>query len=215
MRALLTRSLNLIFSLMISSGAFAEDAQVMLFGVFHFANPGADMIKTDQINVMTENNQAYLERLTDRIAGFEPTHVLLECTPQRSAQINQQLTDYLAGNFELSSNEIFQLGFRIASKAGHIQIHCYDDREIGWEAENAFEYMANNLPELEASVNSAIAEVTQSIEESHRTLSLEELLILSNDADEDNLNKGFYMMTNSIGAGSNFYGADASASWWH
>ena len=36
-----------------------EPAEVMLFGVFHFANPGHDVVKTEQINVMTEENQAY------------------------------------------------------------------------------------------------------------------------------------------------------------
>jgi hypothetical protein len=36
-----------------------EPAEVILFGVFHFANPGRDVVKTEQINVMTEENQAY------------------------------------------------------------------------------------------------------------------------------------------------------------
>jgi len=31
-------------------------AQVMLFGVFHFSNPGLDAVKTDQLNVMTDEN---------------------------------------------------------------------------------------------------------------------------------------------------------------
>ena len=55
-----------------------------MFGVFNFANPGLDVIKTDQINVMSDENQHYLENLTDRLAEFQATHVLLECSLQRS-----------------------------------------------------------------------------------------------------------------------------------
>ena len=38
----------------------AEDqtqAEVMIFGVFHFANPGLDVVKTDQINVMKKDTR--------------------------------------------------------------------------------------------------------------------------------------------------------------
>lgn len=198
-----------------SSSLKAEEAQVMLFGVFHFANPGLDVIKTDQINVMSDDNQQYLEDLTRRLAEFKPTHVLLECTLQRSGQLNKQYSDYLANTFELSSSENFQLGFRIARKAGLEGVHCYDERDIGWDAENMFEYIANQEPAMQAKMDSAIAEVSNRIAEDHRTKSLSQLLLQSNSAEEDRLNKSFYLMTNSAGAGTNFYGADAAASWWH
>lgn len=207
-------ALFLLMSLF-SSILKAEEAQVMLFGVFHFANPGLDVIKTDQINVMSDENQQYLENLTARLAEFQPTHVLLECTSQQSEQLNDRYKDYLSTTFELSSNETFQLGFRIARKAGLEQLHCYDEREIGWDAENLFEYIANQAPEMQAQMDIAIEDVTNRIAEDHRTKSLRQLLLQSNSEEADRLNKSFYLMTNSVGAGTNFYGADAAASWWH
>ena len=37
----------------------------------------------------------------------------------------------------------------------------------------------------------------------------------TNDPEQDALNRGFYVLTNAVGADDNFVGADAAASWWH
>lgn len=215
MRVYSSKTILFLLMCVFSSSLKAEDAQVMLFGVFHFANPGLDTIKTDQINVMSVENQQYLEELTDRLAVFRATHVLLECTLPRTEELNDQYKDYLANTFELNSNETFQLGFRIARKAGLERVYCYDERDIGWDAENMFEYIATQEPTTQAKMDTAIAELTNRITEDHRTKSLSELLLQTNSEEEDRLNKSFYLMTNSAGAGTNFYGADAAASWWH
>ena len=110
----------LIFAVLIAlvtGAAHAQNApKVMLFGVFHFANPGLDVVKTDQINVITPENQAYLDGLADRLAEFKPTKILLEFEPARDAELQQRLTGYRDGSFELTSNEVYQLGFRIAAR---------------------------------------------------------------------------------------------------
>jgi len=100
------------------------------------------VIKTDQFNVIPDENQRYLEDLTDRETELQATHVLLECSLQRSEELNDQYNDYLANAFELSNNETSQLGCRIARKAGLERVHCYDERDIGWDADNLFEYIA-------------------------------------------------------------------------
>ena len=66
------------FSLLAEEQTHNDPAKVMLMGVFHFANPQADKVKTKQINVMTAENQAYLTSLTKRLSEFKPTVVLLE-----------------------------------------------------------------------------------------------------------------------------------------
>lgn len=109
----------LIFLPLTGGSEELEPAQVMLFGVFHFANPGLDVIKTDQINVMTEENQAYLEELTTRIAaksaaetvhGFderavqwaaEPLFAYLgESDPETSARVNEMIASFTAESQE-------------------------------------------------------------------------------------------------------------------
>jgi hypothetical protein len=199
-------------------GLHAEDhgkAKVMLFGVFHFANPGLDKVKTDQLNVMTDANQSYLEQLAQRIAEFRPTVVLLEYGPANQAKVQALYETYRAGSRKLKSNEIYQLGFRIAGLANLQSVHTFDERTIGWNAEPMFEYMKTSDTQAEAEINKLYADMTRETELAHKTLSLKELLLQSNDPLQDQLNKSSYILTNDVGAGVNYVGADAAASWWH
>ncbi len=205
----------LVFSTAESIADSEPDAEVLLFGVFHFANPGKDVVKTNQINVMTAENQQFLEGLTDRLAAFKPTVVLLEFNPNDESLIQEKYEEYLAGAFELPSNEIYQLGFRIAKKAGLSTVYSFDEREIGWQAEALFAYMPDHDPATKAKMDLLIEQITSETQKDHATKSLSDLLLLGNDPERDQLNKFSYIMTNHVGAGENFVGADAAASWWH
>jgi hypothetical protein len=193
----------------------AEKGQVMIMGTFHFANPGLDTVKTDQMNVMTPENQAYLDGFARRVADFSPTHILIECRPKDTAAYNERLGRYLAGEYDLPSNENYQIGFRVARQAKLVEIICYDEREIGWDGEPLAAYMPSHAPAIQAERDALIADFVSRMTKDHQTKSLKALLLQSNDPAEDALNKYFYLMTNEVGAGENFVGADAAASWWH
>ena len=192
-----------------------EPAEVMLFGVFHFANPGLDVVKTEQINVMTEENQAYLEGLADRIARFNPTKVLIESPPERDETIQERYQEYLDGTYELGSNENYQLGFRIAARSAAATVHGYDERNVHWKAEPLFAYLEEHDEATSAKMNALIEAFTAESERAHKTMTLKQLLLRANDAEQDRLNRSSYLMTNQVGEDDNFVGADATASWWH
>lgn len=192
-----------------------KQAQVMIMGTFHFANPGADVVKTQQINVMTPPNQTYLDDLTSQIAeNFEPTHVLLECDPAKQMERDARFTAYQNGEFELLSNEDYQLGFRIALKS-HAKVMCYDEREIGWDAEGLMAWLEKENGPIKADFEQTIQSLTDETAHMHQTLSLQQLLLASNQPDRDQQNKALYIRLNDVGSGNKFEGADAAASWWH
>ena len=114
------RLLAAIILLMSSFPLVAEQpAQVMLFGTFHFKDAGLDLVKNEDFDVLSEESQEYLQGLAGRLQSFKPTRVLLEYSPENDEKINERYRQYLAGEFELPANEIYQLGFRIAKLAGH------------------------------------------------------------------------------------------------
>ncbi|MEM9529898.1 MAG: DUF5694 domain-containing protein [Pseudomonadota bacterium] len=191
-----------------------EPAEVLLIGTFHFANPQADVVKTDVIDVMSDESQRYLESLSQRIADLKPTAVLLEYDPAEQAEVQTEYDSYRAGKFELTHNEIYQLGFRIAAKAGLASVFSCDEREIGWEAQALFERIEKE-PETKARMDELIARVTEDTNQKQATLALGPLLRTYNTVAEDRLNRSFYLLTNHLGAGEDFVGADAAASWWH
>ena len=191
-------------------------AQVMLFGTFHFVDPGKDAVKTRNIDVTTAESQEYLEALSRRIAEtFRPTRVLLEYSPDNDATINERYAAYVGGTFELPVNEIYQLGFRIARLSGLESVGTWDHREIPWQAGAMIEYAKENDPAANAAWEAKIAELTAEMQHRQDTMSLRELLQFSNDPADFSRNKALYVATNDIGAGDGYSGADSSASWWH
>lgn len=198
-----------------TTAAQAAKAEVMLFGVFHFANPGLDVVKTDQVNVMTEENQVYLAALAGRIAEFNPTVVLLEFDPARDSVFQERFALYVEGNYELPSNEIYQLGFRVAALSNAATVHGYDEHNIQWQAEPLFDYLEKVDTETGAKMTALFEQISAGEQQAHSELSLQALLARTNDPERDALNRSAYIMTNHVGDGENFVGADATASWWH
>jgi hypothetical protein len=212
----------LLFFLLASPALHAEQsaasalpaARVMLLGTFHFDNPGLDAVKYTPIDVMQPEQQAYVVALSERLARFAPTKVLLEYTDDVDKKINLRYRDYLAGKFELSKNEVYQLGFRVAKLMGHKRVYGFD-AEAPAQDIKLWDYLSQD-PKAESALNALIETESRRLQEMHRTKSLQEILTLSNSPEENQRNKGFYMLLNPVGAkGRLFHGADASADWWH
>jgi hypothetical protein len=192
-----------------------QRAEVLLFGVFHFANPGRDVVRVDQIDVSTPESQAYLEALAERICRFKPTIILLEFDRARESEMQRQLANYRSDGVGPGVNENYQIGFRVAKACGVDRLHGFDESEVGWNPEPLFEYLPNSAPDALEAFNNEIARLQAADAKAHRELSLRELLIRANDPEQDRMNKDLYLLTNSAGAGSGFEGADATARWWH
>jgi hypothetical protein len=190
-------------------------AEVMLLGMFHFANPGKDMVKSRVIDVMAPANQAWLDGFASRLAAFAPTEVLAECSPADQGKYDQQFKDYLAGKFELPSNENYQVAFRVARRAGLSRVTCFDEDQIGWDAQPLFDYMDKHEPALKQELEATYRSFGEQMDKEQSTLPLAQLLVLANDPARDSFNKSTYLRTNAVDAGGGFVGADAASSWWH
>lgn len=192
-----------------------EPAKAMIMGVFHFGNPGLDMVKSGVVNVMTKDNQAWLDGLATRLAAFHPTDVLVECKPSDQAKFDEQFAAYQNDTFEMTSNEVYQIGFRVAKAAGIGGVTCFDEDSVNWNPEPMFKYIKKNDPTAQASMDVLFKSLSERQSREQATLSLPQLLQLSNDAARDRENKDLYIRTNAVDVGGSFAGADASASWWH
>ena len=76
----------LLLSWTVSGHAQEAPAEVLMFGVFHFANPGRDVVRVDQVDVATPENQVYLAGLaSDRISHTAILRDFLEIDRRVSA----------------------------------------------------------------------------------------------------------------------------------
>ncbi len=133
---------------------------------------------------------------------------------QRSALESAQAQGVFLPWCELPANEIYQLGFRIAKKAGLERVHSFDHRELHWAAEPLFEYArANDAPAMQQ-LETAIADVTRETELARAELALPQLLARENDPARDRKNMDLYLLTNAVGTEDGWSGADATMTWW-
>ncbi len=193
-----------------------NNAQIMMMGVFHFSSPGKDTVKVKHIDVMSHESQADIQTVTQKISKqFKPTLVLLEYAQKNDNTIQQRYQQYLADDYTLPVNEIYQLGFRIAKKSGGVPIASFDERVVGWDAEKLFKNMPSTAPDTQKAFDDTIKDITETMNAAHKTLSLIDLLKMHNDVEQDRKNKDIYVLTNSVSTNGEFEGSLAASSWWH
>ena len=190
------------------------NAKVLMLGSFHFDNPGFDAVKHEVIDVMKAPSQGYLDALANRLAAFKPTVVLLEYNPDNEAKMNERYRDYLAGRYTLERNEIYQVGFRVAKRAGLKSVTSFDERNTPNDGD-LWTYMPQHEPERMKQFEQLIADMSAEGQRDHTTLTLQGLLQKLNTPEEDRRNKDLYLLFNPVGAkAKSFNGADSTASWW-
>ena len=99
---------------------------LMILGSYHMDNPGKDAVNLDADDVLSEKRQAEIEQTVARIGRFQPTKVAVEWPYQDAGRLASRYAAYLAGTYQLTRNEIDQLGFRVARATGLERIEAVD-----------------------------------------------------------------------------------------
>src|SRR5690606_19722004 len=115
--------LGVILSLVSVVAAAAEPARVLVVGTYHFSNPGNDLHNVEAVDITTPERQAQLQVVSDGLARFEPTLVAVEWP---AGVVDDRYAKYLDGSLPPSTNEVVQLGFRLASQRGLDKVHGID-----------------------------------------------------------------------------------------
>lgn len=102
-------------------------AELLLLGVFHFADPGLDAYKPRfTVDIRSPKRQLEVEDVVNRLTEFRPTKIALEWRTSDQPRADSLYRAYLAGTYELGTNEVYQLGFRLAKKLGHSRVYLVD-----------------------------------------------------------------------------------------
>ncbi len=104
--------------------------KIMTLGVFHFAYPNLDAVKTadkDKISVLDEPYQSEIMAVCKAICYYKPTIIAVEAGPEEQSKIDSLYSLYRNNKFKLGKGEIFQLGFRIGKTLSLPKIYCVDD----------------------------------------------------------------------------------------
>ena len=99
--------------------------EVLVLGTYHMANPGHDLYNMQADDARSPKRQQDISQLIDVLKRFRPTKIAIE-DAVGSKRAGREYADYLAGKYALSSNEIDQIGYRLAKELGHRSIYPVD-----------------------------------------------------------------------------------------
>ncbi len=97
-----------------------------MLGTYHMSNPGRDVHNMQADDVQSPKRQQEIAQLIEVLKKFHPTKIAIEADVG-SQRVEQEYSDYLAGKYTLSRNEIDQIGYRLAKELGHHAVYPVDE----------------------------------------------------------------------------------------
>ena len=212
-------SLLLALSAAFSPAALAQatpsdpPVQVMVLGVFHFANPNADYAQFKGVDVLTPTRQQEIEAVVAQLARFRPTRIALERIPSESDSINADYQRYLAGAFPLTRNEIHQLGFRLGKQL-HLPRLEPVDYHLDMRIDSVLAYAQVHDTAYAARFQRTISSIVQLLDRKQREETIGANLRFLNDSATIALALQPYMNMAAVGAGDGYIGARVVGQWY-
>jgi hypothetical protein len=191
-------------------------AQVAILGTYHFANQKLDYAKFEVADVLSPQKQREIAAVTKMLTRFRPTKVAVEWPLADSEKTNADYGKYLAGQFELTRNEVHQIGFRLAKEIGLKRVYLIDQAGSPQDTSlnAAVGYAMEKSPAVFESFNRQINDFTTLFEKMQTERSVPEILRYMNSPTASHANHRLYIQLAEVGAGDNFIGAEAVSGWY-
>jgi hypothetical protein len=100
--------------------------EILVLGTYHMANPGHDVVNMQADDVLSTKRQQEMNQLIEVLKMFHPTKIAIEAGVG-SKRAGQEYSDYVAGKYTLTRNEIDQIGYRLAKELGHSTVYPVDE----------------------------------------------------------------------------------------
>ena len=220
---------GLALALAAAGGAGAQErakaaeppVEVMVLGVWHFANPGQDLNNAKVEDVRSPRRQAELAEVAERLARFAPTKIAIE---DQSTADDLTVPDYAGftpARLLRDRNESIQIGYRLAARLRHTAVYGIDEQPGPGEPDYfpfdkvaAFAGKTGRMPwlgELQAPVQAQIAD----FERRQPKETMAELLASTNTPGEDAvLHRAGYYQLLKLGNPEEQPGAELNALWY-
>lgn len=125
----------LVAVLAVSAVALAQTEarpEILVLGTYHMGNPGRDVYNMHADDVTAPKRQQELAQLIEVLKKFHPTKIAIEADAD-SPRV-KRYSDYIAGSYTLSANEIDQIGYRLAKELGHKAVYAVDEEgDFPWQ----------------------------------------------------------------------------------
>ena len=201
--------------LLVSTMAQQKKTKVLLLGCFHFDNPGLDVAKFENANIMSEKRQQEVMELVAKLKQFKPDKIFVEAPVSNQGKLDSNIMKYKAGQLTLQANETHQLGYRLAKELNLPTLYAVDYHEADFpydslvksamEAKqmNLLGYMKNTIDSIQNDFNGTL-----------KTKTISEILLKQNSTAMNDLGVGVYFDFLVAGKEGNHVGSYLTSEWW-
>ncbi|HEV8362762.1 MAG TPA: DUF5694 domain-containing protein [Gemmatimonadaceae bacterium] len=206
--------------------AAAPKAELLFLGVFHFDDKGLDAYKPKfRLDITSPERQRQIDQLVDQLAGFRPTTVAVEALPTEQRRLDSLFALYSSDRYELETNEVFQLGFRLAKRAGLQRVIGADAESRSYmteaEAMAKVKALGLNMDSIMRAIQndpwSARYQRLYAYDDSIKTVrSLAQHLLYINSAERVRVGHGAYVVGSfKLGPNADYLGVDDATQWYN
>lgn len=185
---------------------------VIIVGTFHMANPGRDMHNVVADDMLSEARQKQIAAVAAGLERFNPTVVAVEWDPGSTAE---PYAKYRTGTLKPSSNEVVQLGFRLANAARLDTVHGIDVAgDFPYEPVDIYAKAHGQSATL-TSANQDIEAFVQHQNDVLKKGTVTDTLRFLNDPKRLMSDNAFYRSTLRVGGGTEQPGVELLTAWYH
>ncbi|HLW62397.1 MAG TPA: DUF5694 domain-containing protein [Flavobacterium sp.] len=199
--------------------------EILLFGTFHYNNPGADVAKTKSFDILSNTSQLELEEISSSITTYGPTKIFVEWPYKKQNKLDSLYQLYKEDNYftnnQLSDfyqkNEIFQLAFRIAKQNGLDKVYGIDYTETEFPFEQVMvDIESNSQTQLKKLIERSITKFTSDFDDMIESgASLKELTLAMNTKEMRYASNNVHInLVSQAGAIDDFNGVYLASEWY-
>lgn len=215
-----------LFFFQISFTSAQEKIKVILFGTYHFNNPGNDIIKTADRDIFSKENQRDLDDIVRRIAqlSYKPDQIFVESNFNEKKELNNNYQLYLKDEYHKftdtikkerlkrlhTEGETFQFGYRLAKKLKHQELYPIDSL-IEMRFDILFKQLNSN-PDLKKKFDDLKSSMSDDCLEKNN---LHNVFLCMNEKSKLDNNIGFYIsFANKLMIGQDYFGSSLVTDWY-
>jgi hypothetical protein len=189
--------------------------KVLLLGCFHFDNPGLDVAKFENANILSEKRQKEVMEVVEILKKFKPGKIFVEVSPSQQARLDSNLLNYKIGQFTLRASETYQIGYRLAKELNLSTLYAVDYRD----AKFPFDSLIKSATEagqfgLLGNIRKSIDSIQNAFNETLAKSTVREILLKENRDENSALQVGAYFDFLVAGKEGNHVGSYLTSEWW-
>lgn len=201
--------------LVVTSQAQQKPIKVLLLGTFHFDNPGLDVAKFKDANILSPQRQNEVMEVVAALKAFAPDKIFIEATPDRQSKIDSSVAEYKAGRLQLKASEVQQLAYRLAKELNLPSVYGVDYKDADFPFDSLMKSAATaGQTDILSFVQKTIDTVQKSFNEALQKFSIRQMLLRENNSESVRLQLEFYFKVLPAGKPGNHVGSYLVSEWW-